>query len=43
MPLPPIPAPRPTPWAAALVATALSLCYLAGLALWRLIGHLLGG
>ena len=31
------PAPRLTPWAAGLVAVVLSLVFLAGLGLWRLL------
>lgn len=33
-----LPAPRYTPWAAGLVALALSLAWLGALALWRVLG-----
>jgi hypothetical protein len=39
--LPAIPAPRPTPWAAGLLAFGLSLLYLLALLAWSLIGALL--
>ncbi len=36
------PRPRPTPWAALLVALALCCVFLAGLGLWRLVALALG-